>query len=250
MRLRVNQREIGEAEVLAEMQYHPAADLGTAQRRAARALAVRELIRQEAERRGYDAGEEGIDALLDDAIEIDEPDEAACRAFYQAHPERLRSPDLVEAQHVLIAAPADDPEARATALAKAETLLAELAQAPERLGAIARDHSDCASRANDGMLGQITPGSTVPEFETFLFSLDAGETCPRPVASRYGFHIVRCLARANGDLLPYAHVRARIADQLRAMAWRRAVARFVAQLAAHAELSGVDLQAGGVEGLR
>lgn len=244
MSLRVNDREIGEQEILAEMQYHPAADADTALKRAARALAVRELIRQEAARRGYDAGEDGIDALLDDAIEVAEPDEAACRAFYDDHPERLRSPDLVEAQHILIAAAPDDPEARAAAQAKAETLIAELEQAPDRFGVIARDHSDCASRTNDGMLGQITPGSTVPEFETFLFSLDAGETCPRPVPSRYGFHIVRCLARAPGALLPYDHVRPRIADQLRAQAWRRAVARFVAGLAADAVVTGVDLRPG------
>jgi peptidyl-prolyl cis-trans isomerase C len=247
--LRVNGRVIDEQEILAEMQYHPAADATAAARLAARALAVRELIRQEAERRGYDADADGIDALLEDAVEVEEPDEAACVACYEAHPERMRSPDLVEAQHILIAAAPDDAEGRAAAQKKAETLLAELEHAPERFGVIARDHSDCASKSNDGMLGQITPGSTVPEFETFLFSLDAGETCPRPVASRYGLHIVRCLARAPGALLPYTHVRPRIADQLRALAWRRAVARFVAGLAARAELSGVDLQAGAGEGV-
>lgn len=247
MTLRVNDRIIGEQEVLAEMQYHPASDAASAQLRAARALAVRELIRQEAARRGYDDGEDGIDALLDDVIDIDEPDDAACRAYYDAHPERMRSPDLIEAQHILIAAAPDDSEARATALKKAETLLAELEHAPERFGVVAREHSDCASKTNDGMLGQITPGSTVPEFETFLFSLDAGETCPRPVASRYGFHIVRCLARAPGALLPYAHVRPRIADQLRARAWRRAVAGFVAGLATRAEVTGIDLLAGAEE---
>lgn len=249
MTVRVNDRVIGEQEILAEMQYHPAADAGTAAQLSARALVVRELVRQEAERRGYEAGADGIDALLEDVIEVEEPDEAACLAYYEAHPDRMRSPDLVEAQHILIAAAPDDVEGRAAAQKKAETLLAELERAPERFGVIARDHSDCASKANDGMLGQITPGSTVPEFETFLFSLDAGETCPRPVASRYGLHIVRCLARAPGALLPYAHVRPRIADQLRALAWRRAVARFVAGLAARAELSGVDLQAGAGKGV-
>ena len=37
MSVRVNDREIGEQEILAEMQYHPAADAGTALTRAARA---------------------------------------------------------------------------------------------------------------------------------------------------------------------------------------------------------------------
>mgnify|MGYP000284466995 CR=1 FL=1 len=242
MSLRINDRTITEAEILAELQYHPAADVVTARYEAARALAVRELVTQEAVRRGFGDDIDPIDALLDSVVEIDEPDEAACRQAYERHPERMRSPDLVEAQHILIAAAPDDAEGRASAKRKAERLLADLAVAPSRFGELALTQSDCASRDNDGMLGQITRGTTVPEFETFLFSLDAGELCPAPVASRYGFHVVRCLARADGQILPYEHVRARIADQLRAQAWRRAVSAFVAELAANARIDGLELE--------
>ena len=197
MRLRINDRLIAEAEILAEMQYHPAPDLAAVQIEASRALVIRELVNQEAVRRGYGTGADAIDALLDEVIDIVEPDEAACRDAFDRDRRRMRAPDLIEAQHILIAAAPDDAEARANAKAKAERLLAELASAPGSFAELARTQSDCESRANDGMLGQVTRGSTVPEFETFLFSLDAGELCPAPVASRYGFHVVRCLARAE-----------------------------------------------------
>ncbi len=241
MTLRINDRTIAEAEILAEMQYHPATDVATARHEAARALAVRELVGQEARRRGFGDEPDPIDALLDAVIDVAEPDDAACREAYEQHPDRMRSPDLVEAQHILIAAAPEDVEGRASAKRKAERLLADLAVAPARFGEFARTQSDCASRTNDGMLGQVTRGSTVPEFETFLFSLDAGELCPAPVASRYGFHVVRCLARADGRTLPYEHVRGRIVQQLRVQAWRRAVSDFVARLVAGACIEGVEL---------
>lgn len=242
MTLRINDIVIPEARILAEMQYHAAGSVEAAREKASRALAVRELLRQAAAARAIDgAGEEAIDHLLDEVVDPAEPDEATCREIYDRHPERFRSPDLVEAQHILCAAAPDDAEARAAAQARAERLLGELQADPARFAALAEMHSDCPSKTNTGMLGQLTRGSTVPEFETYLFSLDAGEFCAAPVPSRYGFHVLRCLARAEGVVLPFEHVRPRIADALRARAWRRDVGRFVASLAAAARIEGVTM---------
>ncbi|MEK7216018.1 MAG: peptidylprolyl isomerase, partial [Chloroflexota bacterium] len=63
-------------------------------------------------------------------------------------------------------------------------------------------------------LGQIGRGSLVPELETYVFAMKAGETCPIPVPSRYGWHVVSVLDRADGRALPYESVKTRIADYL------------------------------------
>jgi len=241
MSIRINEVEILDAALFAEMQYHPAATLAEAQRLAAEALAVRELLAQEARARGLGDGPDAIDALLAEAVPLAEPEEAACRSYYDAHPERFRSNDLIEAEHILLAAAPDDDEARAQAKQKAEGLLAQIQADPARFADLAREHSDCPSKANGGNLGQITRGVTVPEFETFLFSLDEGELCPVPVPSRYGFHIVRLRHRAKGRALPFEHVQERIADYLSEQAWRRDVSRFIADLASSASLEGVEL---------
>lgn len=239
MTITVNGVTIPDSAVHAEMQYHPARDATAAQRQAATALVVRELLAQAARAHGLDADEAGIAALLERELRLPDPDEASCRRYYDNNRKRFRSPDLLEAQHILIAAAPDDAEARAAAQAKAESLRVMVERDPSGFERLAREHSDCPSKNQGGHLGQMARGSTVPEFETFLFSLDAGELCAQPVPSRYGFHVVRLLRREAGRDLPFEHVRAHIAEYLRESAWRRAVHQYIQVLAGRARIDGI-----------
>lgn len=243
--LAVNGVEIPLAAVEAEVQYHPAGSLDDARRQAAEALVLRELLLQEAARQGIVAGtpEEIIAALLEETVVTPEADEATCRRYYDNNRRRFRTPDLYEAQHILIAAAPDDDEARAAATRRALTLLAELGRNPDAFELLARAHSDCPSKEMGGHLGQVTRGSTVPEFETYLCSLDEGELCPAPVESRYGIHIVRLLRREPGRDLPYEAVREKIAEYLRDHAWRMGVRQYLQVLAGQARIEGLVLQA-------
>jgi peptidyl-prolyl cis-trans isomerase C len=238
----VNGATIPDSAVFAEMQYHPSRTVEDARQAAAQALVIRELLMQAAQEAGFDANEDGIAALLESRITVPEPDEETCRRYYEANRKRFRSPDLLEAQHILIAADPEDEEARRQALARARELLAMIERDPACFEALAREHSDCPSKSAGGHLGQVTRGSTVPEFETYLFSLDPGELCAQPVPSRYGFHIVRLLHRENGRELPYEHVREAVADYLQDSAWRSAVRQFVQLLVGRARIEGIELQ--------
>lgn len=241
--LAVNGVEIPLAAIEAEVQYHPAGSLDDARRQAAEALVVRELLLQEAARRGIVAGmpEEIIAALLEETVATPEADEATCRRYYDNNRRRFRTPDLYEAQHILIAADPEDDEARAAATRKALTLLATLGDNADTFAALAREHSDCPSKDSGGHLGQVTRGSTVPEFETYLCSLEEGELCPVPVESRYGFHIVRLLHREKGRDLAYEMVRGKIAEYLRDHAWRMGIRQYLHVLAGQSRIEGVEL---------
>ncbi len=241
--LRVNDVEIGAARIAEEMQYHPAESAEAAQSAAAEALVVRELLRQEALARGFGDDEAAIEALLEAAVTTPEPDESTCRRYYENNKKRFRSPDLIEAQHILIAAAPDEAEERATAKAKAQDVARQVAVDPSCFGALARAHSDCPSKANDGHLGQIGRGSLVPELETYLFAMKAGGICPVPVASRYGWHVIRVLERADGRALPFESVRETIADYLTESSWRRAVSQYISLLAGRAAIDGIALRA-------
>jgi peptidyl-prolyl cis-trans isomerase C len=257
MTIRVNGVEISGAAIHAEMQHHPAATASAAMREAAHALVVRELLLQEAARLGLAAVPDETDETDDDALpeegliarlierEVRTPEagEDECRRYYEANRARFRSPELFDAQHILFAAAPDDAAARADAKARAEAALRDLAAAPERFAELARTLSDCPSRADGGSLGQVTRGSTVPEFETYLMSLDEGETCARPVESRYGFHVVRLNRRALGRDLPFEAVRERVAGFLVDSVWRRAVHQYVMVLAGRAAIEGIAIQA-------
>src|SRR3546814_16061417 len=107
---------------------------------------------------------------------------------------------------------------------------------------MARELSDCTSGKDGGNLGQITRGSAVPEFETFLFNLEEGQICPLPIKSRFGYHIARLDRRVEGRQLPFELVRDRIAGYLAEQVWRRAVGQYVALLIGTADLRGVDLR--------
>lgn len=245
MIIAVDGMPISEAAIDAEVQYHPAASLDDARRAAAEALVVRELLLREAGRRGVDGStpEETIEGLLEAAVVTPQLDEASCRRFFDNNRRRFRSPDLYEAQHILLAADPDDSEARTSAQAKAAALLAAIVAEPGRFEALAREHSACPSGASGGHLGQITRGSTVPEFETFLCCLEDGEICATPVESRYGYHVVRLLRRLPGRELLYEHVRPAIGDYLRDYAWQTAVRQYISILAGQARIEGLDLPA-------
>jgi peptidyl-prolyl cis-trans isomerase C len=256
MTIRVNGVEISGAAIHAEMQHHPAATASAAMREAAQALVVRELLLQEAARLGLaadpaDADEADDGALPDESliarliereVRVPQAGEDECRRYYEANRRSFCSPELFDAQHILFAAAPDDAEARVGAKARAETALRDLAAAPERFAELARTLSDCPSRSDGGSLGQVTRGSTVAEFETFLMSLDEGETCAAPVETRYGFHVVRLNHRAPGRTLPFEAVRDQVAEFLADAVWRRAIHQYVMVLAGRAAIEGIAIQ--------
>lgn len=253
--VRVNGVVIPRDAIAQEIQNHPAEQPLAAWREAARALVVRELLLQEARRLGIvampqadGAGRRETDeeallrALAEREIVTPEPDEAVCRRYYERHLARFRSPDIYEAAHILFAARQDDPAAFAEARRQAEAALAELRLRPERFADLAAALSACPSGAQGGNLGQITAGQTTPEFERALSALQPGELCDSPVATRYGFHVVRLDRRIAGRQLPLAMVSARIADYLREGVGRRATAQYIARLVSRAEIAGIAIE--------
>jgi peptidyl-prolyl cis-trans isomerase C len=240
--------------VAREVQHHPESAPVRAWQQAARALAVRELLLQEARRQGLTAepltdgeGRRETDeealmrALVAREVTVPEPDEDACRRYYDRNRRRFRSADLYEASHILIAARRDQSEGFSAARGRAQALLAMLASEPGRFADLAAAHSDCPSAPAGGNLGQLTRGDTTPEFERALVVLGPGEMTKAPVETRYGFHVIRLDRHIRGRELPFALVRERIAEYLVERAHRTALAQFVARLAARAAITGVAL---------
>ncbi|HET8995321.1 MAG TPA: peptidylprolyl isomerase [Acetobacteraceae bacterium] len=246
----VNGAVIANADIAREVQNHAEATPKQAWQEATRALVVRELLLQRAHALGLAAAprsedglreteEEGlIRALLESEVHTPTAGEAECRRYYDANQTKFRNPTLFEPQHILFKAPREDAAAYAAALMRAEAALAEVQSAPGLFTALARALSDCPSSGDGGRLGQVSRGETTPEFETALVSLQAGETCPHPVQTRYGVHVLRLERKTASETLPFELVRERVAAYLEEHAWRRAVAQYVALLAGQACISG------------
>ena len=223
---------------------------------ARQSLAVRELMLQRAGELGMLEGGLGrervafasradedavINALIEAEVHVPEPNESECRRYFEAHPERFRSGDLVEARHILFAVTPGTPVQALRALA--ERTLGELAADSTRFAERARELSNCPSGAQGGNLGQFGRGAMAPEFERTVFGGATIGVLPQLVTTRYGFHIVEVLRRIPGRALPFELVQARIAALLETTTEARALAQYVQVLAGGARITGVALEA-------
>lgn len=237
-----------------EVQNHPARTPAESLKAAARALVVRELLLQEARRQAIEVeplvDEEGrcetseeaaVRALVEREVRTPSADDETCRRYYEQNRMQFRSADIYEVAHILFAANRADAKSFKEAQAAAEAALAVLRETPEQFADLARAHSACPSAVQGGNLGQITEGQTTPEFEQALLGLEPGSIGPRPVATRYGFHIIRLDRKLEGRDLPFELVADRIAEYLRESVQRRALAQYVARLARDARIEGIDL---------
>ncbi|RDV05385.1 peptidylprolyl isomerase [Undibacter mobilis] len=253
VKVSVNGITIPRDEIVREMQNHPADKPFVAWLGAARALVVRELLLQRAKALGLTAEpltqdgrrETEDEALMRGVVErevlVPEPDDETCRRYYDNNKTRFRSPDIYEASHILFAAPVDDTEARAQARADAEGVLATLQDDPGCFASLARAYSRCPSAEHGGNLGQLTQGQTTPEFERAMLAMTPGEVSSEPIASRFGFHIIRLDRKVEGRTVPYEAVAEQIANYLRDSVMHRAQAQYVARLVSAAEIDGIEL---------
>jgi peptidyl-prolyl cis-trans isomerase C len=255
--IRVNGVEIAEHLILAEAQNHPAENPGEALEHAARALVIRQLLLSRAEelallgtptldedgRRETDE-DAAIRAVIEQEARAPIASEEECRRYFDNNRQRFASEPLWEACHILISADPGNRAARETAKKTAEGLIATLRQKPGAFSSLAAEFSACPSGQQGGNLGQLSPGSTVPEFEAALDRLSAGEIVAAPVESRYGFHIIRLDRKIDAQPLPFEMVRETIAGWLEAAAWSKSVSQYIGLLAAGAEIEGIDLLAG------
>lgn len=252
--VRINGVAIARAAIAQETQNHTAASPAQAWSDAAQALAIRELLLQEARRLGLEAVSETdgegrreteeealIRTLVAHAVTVPEPTDEECRRVFEASPQPFRTPALYEVRHILLPLPKDVDKEAVTA--QAHDLMAQMKAVPGCFPALARAHSKCPSKEFGGSLGQIGPGQTVPEFEAALAALPTGLIGEALIESRYGLHIVRLDRRIEGRALPFEMVRTQIAAWLSQRVYQTAIRQYISLLAGRAEVEGVDLAA-------
>lgn len=254
--VKVNGVEIQADAIAQEIQYHPAADGETAWREAARALAVRELLLQEARRLKInfeceqdELGREETDeeamvrVLLEQQINPSTAGETECRRYYEGHIERFRTPDLFEPSHILIEPKSGEENDWLAAEAEARAIATAVGDDPQLFAAAAREFSKCPTAHQDGSLGQVRRGELVKPIQDAIEALGEGATGRTPVRSRFGVHLLHLHRRINGNTLPYDVVKDKIADMFEARGWAVAAANYTADLARNAEVEGVLINA-------
>jgi peptidyl-prolyl cis-trans isomerase C len=253
----VNGETVPHTAIAAETQNHdaPAGKPGIAWRKAANAVAIRTLLLQEAKARAmeperrevapgkFETDEEAqIRGLLESVVDPATPKDDAIHAEWEKDPTRFRAPPLWEVSHILCACDPRDKKAKHDTMHRAEALAKMAGKDAKAFAAIAARESDCGSKSSGGTLGQLGPGDTVPEFEAVLRRLEEGAITPEPVLTRYGWHIIRMDAVAEGAVLPFEAIKPKIAEAMEKASWARQAQKFVQKLVTAAEITGADLQ--------
>jgi len=118
-------------------------------------------------------------------------DEADLEAQYQAKKDALRTQEQRRASHILIQVAEDaDQETLDAARARAEELLARVADGADFAELAEKNSDDPGSAAQGGDLGFFGKGVMVPAFEEAAFSLQPGQVSGL-VQTQFGFHIIK-----------------------------------------------------------
>lgn len=248
----VNGVQIEEETVLSEAQQHPAKSPGEALLQAARALVIRELLLQEAQaldvkteqKKDSDGAVETqedamIRQLMDQEIDTPQSDKNIRFRFYELHKHRFKSETIYEARHILLGVKEKEELEKKRQLT--QSLIDELNAKPNLFKQLAKEYSDCPSKNEGGNLGQLTIGSTVPEFETVMEKMAPGQIWPEPVESRFGLHIIFLVNKIPGEVLPFEYVEDKIGAWLEASSWSKAVSQYINILSGKAKITGIDL---------
>lgn len=141
--------------------------------------------------------------------------EQIARERYLANPPR--SPDTIEARHILIPFGTDEAAARA----RADELHRRVA-AGESIEELARLHSADRSGANGGLI--TGPAEAfVPEFRAAVEALDAPGALAPVTRTEYGFHVITLVAKRPGSVRPFEEVREELMKEVSESVGRRAV---------------------------
>ncbi len=159
------------------------------------------------------------------------PDEAAERAFYEAHVEDYLSTEEVRAIHLF--KQVEKVEDRSPLYDKLRELRRQ-ARAGADFVALAQEHTDKEDKQVD--LGFFRRGEFMEEFDLIVFSLEEGEVGP-VFASHWGFHLVKLMERRPALPHPFAEVQEEVRGRLVAEHRSRSTRELVDRLKAAAEIA-------------
>jgi len=202
------------------------------------------MIAQRYEIAGSDADllrDPEIAELIAERFPYQQPDRAACRAYYEAHPEEFRGTDLYEGGEILLAGDVTDREWRSDAYGRAERIIAMLYYDRRIFSDLLMITAAASPDARGLRIGPVVCGAWESEVAAPFFSLKAGEVFPLPVPSRQGFHVLLMERILPGRSRPFAEVEGEVVRRLAARSRLAAAWRHLQSLASNHRLSAREI---------
>lgn len=135
-------------------------------------------------------------------------------AFFAENPDRFHQPELRTVRHILITINDEYAENTAPqALRRISSIAEYLAEHPDEFEEQARQHSECPSALEGGLLGEVARGKLYPVLDKVLFELNERDVAG-PLESETGYHLILCEAIRPGQNIGLNAVRDIIRDYL------------------------------------
>ncbi len=156
-----------------------------------------------------------IEKLLNSKIAaLPEPTDEEVKARFdqvvEANPESVKTPESVEASHVLIKVDEDTKDEDAKK--KIDAIRIKLLEGAD-FAEVAKESSDCPSKAEGGSLGEFGRGQMVKEFEEAAFTQKIGEVGP-VVKTQFGYHIIKVDSKKEAGEIKFDDVKEQIAESM------------------------------------
>ena len=150
---------------------------------------------------------------------------AEIEAYYEEDTSEFTRPGDVTLREIVIL---EEPRGRNEARTLAEEIVARAA-AGEDFAVLARELSEAPSREKGGLAGTFKQGDLAPVLEEQAFQLEVGEV-GEPIATSYGFHIVKVETRTDTELTPLADVSDEIELKIRQQKYATDVEAYLKKL--------------------
>lgn len=156
-----------------------------------------------------------------------QPSQFQVREFFERYRDSLPvQHDVVRLSHLQWRVKADTALER-EAREEAAALIARLDKG-ESFAELARLNSDDFSGREGGDLGYTKRGTLDPDYERAAFALETGDYTPRPVRTRFGYHLIRATGKRDNEERT-SHILIRVtpsaADTARARDWADSLGR-------------------------
>ena len=150
------------------------------------------------------------------AVKVSDED---VKKYYEDNLDKFQQGETVNADHILV----DSEE-------KALEILAKIESGELTFGDAAKQYSSCPSGQRGGNLGDFGRGQMVPEFDTAVFELEAGEITKTPVKTQFGYHLIKLNSKSESSVMPYEEIAPQLSEMVLNEKRREAYERKINQL--------------------
>ena len=184
-------------------------------------LINREILQQEAERKGLGSNDQVkqqldlmkqavlLNALREDYFTKNKPSDAELTTEYNKIKAQFGDREY-RARHILV--DAEDKANKLIEQLKKGAKFEELAKANSK---------DTGSAQNGGDLDWSAPGNYVPEFSNAMVNLEKGKFTDKPVKSQFGYHIILLEDVRDAKVPSLEEVKPQLSQSLMAQKWKK-----------------------------